>query len=486
MGSKATQSLNPAAAATIVWFRRDLRLDDQPALADAARRGPVVPVYIHQEDELPGWALGGASRWWLHHSLTALAEALDRLGSPLVIRSGDPESNLLEIARASGADRVHFAEALEPDTQERDEGVEHTLNQGGIETERYPANLLWPIGSVLTKAGGPSQVFSPFWRAGLATGAPPKPVSAPTNLTPPGVGPRSLEVADLELLPKIRWDKQMRSRWTPGEAGARAALKAFVRDRLEDYHEGRDRLDLPGWSAMSPFIHFGEVSVRRLWHTIADTPSWDSDASREHYLREVGWREFAHHLLNHFPHTPTKPLRESFGKFPWSNDAGRLKAWQRGMTGYPVVDAAMRNLWAEGWMPNRARMIVASFLCKDLLIPWQRGAEWFWDTLVDADLASNTLGWQWTAGCGADAAPYFRVFNPVSQGEKFDPEGDYVRRWVPELARLDKRVIHKPWEAEPLELSVAGVTLGEDYPYPIVDHAKARDAALAAFERIKG
>lgn len=486
MRSKATQTPTLTTPPTIVWFRRDLRVDDQPALAEAARRGPVVPVYIHDPDELAPWTPGGATRWWLHHSLSALTESLHALGSPLIIRTGHPAPALMDIARATGADRVHFAESLEPDTQTRDETIEHTLNPGGIETERYPGNLLWPVGTVLTKNGDPYQVFSPFWRAGLATDAPGAPVPAPRRLLSPAKAPDSLPLADLGLLPTVPWDIQMKARWTPGEGGARAAFKGFVRDRLGDYHDGRDRLDLPGWSAMSPFIHFGEISVRRIWHTIADIPSWDSDASREHYLREVGWREFAHHLLNHFPHTTTKPLRESFGKFPWSNDAGRLKAWQRGMTGYPVVDAAMRNLWAEGWLPNRARMIVASFLCKDLLIPWQRGAEWFWDTLVDADLASNTLGWQWTAGCGADAAPYFRVFNPVSQGDKFDPEGDYVRRWVPELARLDKRVIHKPWEAKPLELSVARVTLGEDYPFPIVDHAKARDAALAAFERIKG
>jgi deoxyribodipyrimidine photo-lyase len=277
----------------------------------------------------------------------------------------------------------------------------------------------------------------------------------------------------------------MHDRWTPGEAGAWEAFRSFLRERLGDYHDARNRLDLPGWSAMSPHIHFGEVSVRQVWHEVA-VDGWTHQPAREHYLREVGWREFAQHLLNHFPRTTDEPLRENFKRFPWSDDGSRLRAWQRGMTGYPVVDAAMRNLYAEGWMPNRARMIVASFLCKDLLIPWQRGAEWFWDTLVDADLGSNTLGWQWTAGCGADAAPYFRVFNPVSQGEKFDPEGDYVRRWVPELAKLDKSVIHKPWEAKPMELSAAGVALGEDYPEPMVNHARARDEALAAFEKIKG
>lgn len=471
---------------TIVWYRRDLRVDDHAALAHAAERGRVVPVYVRDPGEGGDWAPGGASDWWRHQSLRTLGDKLAELGSALVLRRGDAAEEIERVAKAVGADRVAFTESIEPDAQERDDRVEHALGRAGIDAERFPANLIWPVGTVMTKGGDPYQVFSPFWKAGVRSGEPDEPVSAPKSLKGPETAPESLDLDELGLLPEIDWAGGMRERWNPGEPGAWGALSAFIRDRLDDYHDARNRLDIPGWSAMSPHIHFGEVSVRRIWHTIAGGRDWEKDKGREHYLREVGWREFAQHLLNHFPETTDKPLRDSFDDFPWSDNDDHLRAWQRGRTGYPVVDAAMRNLWAEGWMPNRARMIVASFLCKDLLIPWQRGAEWFWDTLVDADLGSNTLGWQWTAGCGADAAPYFRVFNPVSQGEKFDPDGDYVRRWVPELADLDKRVIHKPWDAGEIELSAAGVVLGEDYPERIVDHARAREKALEAFDKIRG
>lgn len=470
---------------TVVWIQRELRVDDHAALAHAADRGRVVPVFVHPPERDGRWGPSGASNWWRHHSLKALAGSLAALGSPLVIRRGPASEALVAVAKETEADCVSMNESIEPDAQAADDAAEHDLTGEGIGFERFPANLLWPVGSVLTKGGTPYQVFSPFWRAANASGEPEKPVPAPKKLAPPEKTPKSLAIDGLGLLPEIDWAEGMRARWTPGEAGAWKAFRAFTRDRLDDYDDARNRLDLPGWSAMSPHIHFGEVSVRRIWHEIA-VDGWAKCSPREHYLREVGWREFAQHLLNHFPHTTDEPLRGNFKRFPWSNDRARLWAWQRGMTGYPVVDAAMRNLWAEGWMPNRARMIVASFLCKDLLLPWQRGAEWFWDTLVDANLGSNTLGWQWTAGCGADAAPYFRVFNPVSQGEKFDPEGDYVRRWVPELAGLDKAVIHKPWEAKPTELSAAGITPGKTYPKPIVDHGAARDEALAAFDKIKG
>lgn len=471
---------------TLVWYANNLRVDDHPALIQAAARGAVVPVYVYDPEYTGPSALGGASKWWTHHSISALCDRFRDMGSDLVLRKGNPSEQLREIAQAVGADMVMFCESIEPDLQVREEGVGFELGKQGIEVERFPMHLLWPVGSVMTKDGNPYQVFSPFWKMALNTFEPDAPMTAPTKLTAPERLPKSLGIDELGLLPKTNWHEQMQERWTPGEGGAQERLNAFVEHRLDDYHEDRNRLDIPGWSAMSPHIHFGEISVRRIWHTIAQDPQWSTRKSKEHYLREVGWREFAQHLINHFPRTIGEPLREQFKVFPWVKNPEQFEKWKRGQTGYPVVDAAMRNLWAEGWMPNRARMIVASFLCKDLRISWEEGMAWFWDTLVDADLGSNTLGWQWTAGCGADAAPYFRVFNPVSQGTKFDPDGAYVRQWCPELASLSKKAIHAPWEAPPMELAAAGVTLGEDYTEPMVDHKRAREQALEAFEKIKG
>ncbi len=471
---------------TIIWYSNNLRTDDHPGLAAAAARGDVIPVYIYDPEYTGPSSMGGATKWWAHESLKALGSQLEGIGSGLVLRKGDPTSQLVELARATGADCVMFCDSIEPDLQMRDEEVEHALGKADIEVQRFPMHLLWPVGSVMTKDGNPYQVFTPFWKMANSVAVPDEPIDAPRKLGCPDVEIESLELDALGLLPEIVWHRQMEQRWTPGEPGARARFDAFVDERIDAYAEDRNRLDIPGWSAMSAHIHFGEISVRRIWHTIAQDERWRTVKGKEHYLREIGWREFAQHLINHFPRTIDEPLREQFKAFPWVEDDAALEAWKRGRTGYPVVDAAMRQLWAEGWMPNRARMIVASFLCKDLRISWEAGMAWFWDTLVDADLGSNTLGWQWTAGCGADAAPYFRVFNPMKQGEKFDPDGAYVRRWCPELQDLNKAVIHQPWQAAPMELASAGVTLGDEYPQPMVDHAKARDAALEAYERIKG
>lgn len=471
---------------TLVWYANNLRTDDHPALHAAARRGRVVPVYIFDPAYDGPSALGGASKWWLHHSLRSLGKRLEQMGSPLVLGKGKPSQELARIAKAVGADRIAFCESIEPDLQEREEEVEHEIGKHGIEVQRCPMHLLWPVGSVLTKDAKPYQVFTPFWKMGLKTAEPAEPTNAPKSLKPPESAVKSLPIDQLGLLPKVEWYTRMDKHWTPGEFAARGRFGSFVERCLDDYAEDRNRLDIPGWSAMSPHIHFGEISVRRIWHTIARDARWQQVKGKEHYLREIGWREFAQHLINHFPETVDGPLRKQFNDFPWVSDSEAFDKWKRGQTGYPVVDAAMRQLWAQGWMPNRARMIVASFLSKDLRISWEEGMAWFWDTLVDADLGSNTLGWQWASGCGADAAPYFRVFNPITQGQKFDPDGDYVRRWCPELSKLDKASIHAPWKAKPMELSAAGVTLGDDYPEPMVDHKEAREAALEAFEKVKG
>ncbi len=481
----------PADPVTLVWFRHDLRLDDNPALAAAAARGRVVPVFIWAADEEAPWEPGAASRWWLHHSLEKLAAALAKAGPPLVIRRGPSLAALEGLAKEYAATHVVWNRRYEPAVVKRDTAIKKALAATGLAAESFNGGLLFEPVHVATKEGKPYQVFTPFWRALLARPEPAEPVAAPQKLMaaePVKGKPKSLALDDLDLLPKIDWAGTMRKTWSPGEAGAAKRLAAFLARALATYGTDRDRPDREGTSSLSPHLHFGEISPRRVWHAVREAvggkPAAKITGSPEVYLRELGWREFASHLLYHFPHTADAPLREAYAKFPWARDPVGLRAWQRGRTGYPVVDAGMRQLWATGWMHNRVRMIVASFLVKDLRVTWLEGARWFWDTLVDADLAANTLGWQWAAGCGADAAPYFRVFNPTSQGVKFDPDGQYVRHWVPELSRLPTAEIHAPAEADERTLERAGVTLGRDYPEPVVDHAEARKLALEALKQV--
>ncbi|GMV79851.1 MAG: deoxyribodipyrimidine photolyase [Planctomycetota bacterium] len=474
------------ASPTLVWFRQDLRLDDQPALRAAlARGGPIVPVYIWAPEEEAPWAPGAASRWWLHHSLAALHAELAKQGSRLILRRGESLAELRSVAQATGAHAVYWNRRYEPAAIRRDAKLKRALKSEGWEAESHNAALLFEPWTVQTGGGAPYQVFTPFWKACLKLPEPPEPLARPRTLPAPSRWPQSVSLDSLGLLPSRDWADGFHAHWTPGAKGARTALKRFTTGILADYPAGRDRPDQAGTSRLSPHLHFGEIGPREVWHAVRASAERTSGGgwvrAEETYLREIGWREFAHHLLFHFPHTPHKPLRASFQSFPWRRNRPALDAWQRGATGFPIVDAGLRELWHTGWMHNRVRMIVASFLVKDLLISWREGARWFWDTLVDADLANNTLGWQWTAGCGADAAPFFRIFNPVSQGEKFDPQGQYVRRWAPELKSLPDRYVHRPWECPGLERSAAGVHLGMTYPHPLVDHANARDAALAAF-----
>jgi deoxyribodipyrimidine photo-lyase len=474
--------------ATIVWFRQDLRLQDNPALAAAVARGaPVVPVFILDDAAEGNWPAGAAARWWLHHSLTALDAALRERGSRLVLARGGSDEVLRGLIAATGADAVFWNRRYEPAAIARDKALKTGL---GVEAMSFNAALLFEPHAVRNKAGAPFQVFTPFWRHCLTLKVDePVRLRAGEILSPPR-WPESCALGELGLLPAIRWDAGFAAAWTPGEAGAQRRLKRFIAEAMDGYGEQRNRPDTDGTSALSPHLHFGEVGPRQIWAAVRTAAKgsgiFPPSRGAQVFLSEVGWREFAHHLLYHFPQTVDAPLRTEFAAFPWRSDPGQLRAWQRGRTGYPIVDAGMRQLWATGWMHNRVRMIVASFLVKHLRISWQAGAAWFWDTLVDADLANNTLGWQWTAGCGADAAPYFRIFNPMLQGEKFDPAGGYVRRWVPELAGLPDTFIHRPWEAPAEVLATAGVRLGRDYPQPIVDHGEARNAALAALQEIRG
>jgi deoxyribodipyrimidine photo-lyase len=466
----------------LLWMRRNLRLADNAPLIAAAESGrPVIPVYVCSEHDA-----GGASRWWLHHSLASLDHDLRELGSKLVIRSGSAREAIVELARETGATSLFFTRRYEPACRDEEEALEQALGDE-IELCAFDDSLLNHPNAVMTQGGKPFKVFTPFWKASARLGEPPPPAGIPGPINFARDLPASLALDDLRLLPTSPdWAGGLRRTWQPGESGALGRLDALD-SVLRDYGEYRDRPATDATSRLSPHLHFGEISVRQLWYAVrAVEARLPVTRSAEMLLRQLYWRDFSAYILYHFPTLPEQPLRSEFGQFPWADDPAGLQAWQKGMTGYPIVDAGMRQLWTTGWMHNRVRMIVASFLVKDLLIPWQQGADWFLDTLVDADLANNSASWQWVAGCGTDAAPYFRIFNPVLQGQKFDPQGAYVREWIPEIAGLPDHWIHEPWKAPAEALASAGIVSGEHYPQPIVVHAAARDAALEAYQAIRG
>ncbi len=468
----------------LVWFRQDLRLVDNPALVEAAAAGrPLVPVFIFDEAGEGAWAPGGASRWWLHHSLASLAVDLAARGSRLILRRGPSAKVLDALLAETGAAGVHWNRRYEPASVARDAGIKKSLEARGLVAKSFNASLLFEPWTIRNKAGAPYRVFTQFWKTCLAAGEPPLPAKAPDALAPPSAWPKSDALESWKLLPvKPDWAKGF-GIWTPGEAGANARLDRFLDGVVDNYKTDRNRPDMEATSRLSAHLHFGEIGPRQCFH--AARARAGGTVGAEHFLSELGWREFSAHLLFENPDLPEQALRADFRGFPWQDDAGALRAWQKGRTGYPIVDAGMRELWQTGWMHNRVRMIVASFLVKHLLLPWQRGQEWFWDTLVDADLANNAASWQWVAGCGADAAPYFRIFNPILQGAKFDPRGDYVRKFVPELAKLPNEYLFAPWEAPDAVLRAAGVKLGGNYPEPMVDHGAARARALAAFQSLR-
>jgi deoxyribodipyrimidine photo-lyase len=483
------------APATLLWLRRDLRLADNPALlaaVDAAQRrgGGLLPVYVWETRGRRRWAPGATARWWLWHSLTALDADLRRRGSHLVLTRGEPAAALVALARSSGASLVVWAAGLEPEEAADDKAVAAALGATGISAHVVPsAALLRHPADVRTRQGRPYTVFGPYWRACLAQGEPPQPRRAPPDLpAPPAAAPEA--AVELTSLNDLRteavrpWAAGFGEHWTPGEAGAETRLATFLERTVAGYADARDLPSVDGTSRLSPHLHWGELSGCQVWHAVGGTlaeaglslePSLapaglsaarapDLGRSAGAFVRQLGWREFGHHLLHHFPHMTERPLQRRFAAFPWREDPAALAAWQRGRTGHPFVDAGLRELLATGWMHNRTRLVAASFLVKDLLLPWQQGEDWFWETLVDADLANNALGWQWVAGSGADAAPYFRVFNPAAQRRRYDRDGVYLRRWLPELA---------------------GEDVADTYGTPLIEHGEARSRALAAYAAMR-
>ncbi len=469
----------------VYWFRRDLRLCDNTALIKAIETDrPIICLYIYDDNLDNSWNIGSASKWWLNHSLIALSLSLKKIGAKLILRKGNTICVLEDVIKESNSAALYFSRLYEPDQI----AIENLINEKlacKIDIRRYKSYLLFEPEKISTGKNEPYKVFTPFYKACMRELSVSKPLPAPTNILAYKKRIISDRLSDWNLCPeRPDWATGFNDYWIPGEAGAHQNLDDFIQHSASKYENLRNRPDVTGTSRLSPHLHFGEISPRQIWTAISHSKK-DTSKGGECYLREIIWREFSYHLLFHWPSFPDSPFRNEFAKFPWKQNKKALIAWQKGRTGYPIVDAGMRELWATGWMHNRVRMIVASFLIKHLLITWQQGEAWFWDTLVDANLASNSASWQWVAGCGADASPYFRIFNPILQGEKFDPQGDYVRQWVPELQHLPVKFIHTPWQAPQEILNEANVSLGEDYPEPIIDHKFARDRALSAYKKIR-
>lgn len=473
----------------LIWFRQDLRLADNPALHYAVENGySIIPIYILDDGNAADWAMGGASRWWTHRALESLNKDLD---GKLTFFKGRADEILPELVTEIGAKAVFWNRCYEPWRIKRDKEIKETLQDQDITVESFNGSLLWEPWEILKNDGTPYKVFTPYYRKGcLNTRDPKTPIDQPKSLDLVTIQASDISVSldDLNLLPSIQWYDDMDALWDVSENGALNRLNDFLDEGLSGYKELRNNPSLPNVSRLSPYLHHGQISPRQVWYMAKSYAAANSvsDSDIDHFCSELGWREFSYYLLYHFPKITWENLQEKFNDFPWvAQESHDLERWRRGQTGIPIVDAGMRQLYKEGWMHNRVRMIVGSLLVKNLLIHWHRGEEWFWDTLVDADLAANSASWQWVAGSGADAAPYFRIFNPITQGEKFDTEGEYVRKYVPELKDMPQQFIHKPWEAGPLILEAAGVKLGETYPEPIVDIKESRERALKAFETTK-
>ena len=475
-----------SARKTIVWFRKDLRLLDHPGLGCTVEQNrEIIPVFIWDEEEGGNWTPGSASRWWLHHSLAGLGRSIEKLGGRLLLHKGKAAEILPRLARKYDADEVYYGRTYDPFGIATQEKVEESLDQAGIETKSFNSSLLQEPWETKNGTGKPFQVFTPYWRKSRPI-IYREPLDYPTSTLSffvPDTPESSLD--ELTILPEHSWQDKLSGHWEVSEEAGHRMIQRTVEEVTHSYATRRNIPSVDGTSRLSPYLAWGLISPRQVCRAVLSADKEGNNRGENKFLVEIGWREFSYHLLYHFPTIPDQPLREKYAAFPWLNDRENLKLWQLGNTGYPMVDAGMRQLYETGWMHNRVRMIVASFLVKHLLLPWQYGARWFWDTLVDADLASNTQGWQWAAGCGADAAPYFRIFNPITQGEKFDARGIYARRWIPSLQELPAKWTFRPWEAPADLLQSCGVELGNNYPKPCVNHSEARSRALAALASLK-
>ncbi len=480
-----TKAEETSSKKVLVWFRKDLRLTDNPCLAKAVEHDlEIVPVFIWSPDLGGDWRIGEASRWWLQRTLENLSEDISGQGGTFIFERGRPEDLLPGLAHKYGCGNVYFSRSYDPSGREQEEQVKSRLHSEKLRYETFKTSLLVEPREALNKSGKPFQVFTPFWRSNRQCIFEEPQSYSSSNLHFTKNIRSALGLNDLGIMPKHSWHNKLDQHWDTSARGARKLLARLRGELTEKYSHRRNIPELDATSRLSPYLAWGNVSPREVCKAVLSSDNQSSRRGENKFLAEIGWREFSHHLLYHFPKTPNEPLRSKYASFPWRNDSKALNLWQKGQTGYPLVDAGMRQLWETGWMHNRVRMVVASFLVKHLLQPWLDGARWFWDTLVDADLASNTQGWQWTAGCGADAAPYFRIFNPFGQGEKFDSKGNYVRRWVPEIAKLPAKYVHQPWRAPSQVLEESSVTLGKIYPYPIVDHSEARHEALKALQAL--
>jgi len=468
----------------VMWFRQDLRLADNPALSKALEDGKTLPIFIFDNVNSKEYINGAASKWWLHHSLTKLNKSLK---SKLCFFIGNPIDILNEINNKLKISNIFWCRCYEPWRIKRDKKIKKYFNDQNINVNTLNGSLLWEPWNIAKKDGTPYKVFTPYYRKGcLNSDKPRMPLPVPNLSNLISIENYGLNIDDLDLMPKQNWYSKMTSLWSPGEEGGLNKIEEFISNGLNNYKEGRNFPSNQNVSQLSPHLHFGEVSPNQVWYR-AKTKEGKLGIKKDldHFLSELGWREFSFNLLYHFPFLPKENLQKKFDNFPWDNDKDKLKKWQRGLTGYPIVDAGMQELWQTGYMHNRLRMVVGSFLVKNLLLHWHHGERWFWDCLIDADLASNSAGWQWIAGSGADAAPYFRIFNPITQGQKFDPEGRYTRKYLPVLRNMPDKFLFNPWEAPEDVLKSADVKLGDNYPLPIVEIGSSRQKALEAFSTTK-